>query len=282
MLPMRSPRLWHGSGGRSVERMKTWFVTGASRGMGRALVEQALARGDTVVATVRDPAALPARERLHVHTLDVTDTAALRAVVDAAFAELRIDVVVSNAGFGVFGAAEDLSDAQVEAMLATNLTASIQLARAAVPHLRAQGGGALVQMSSMGGQVTFPAFGLYHAAKWGIEGFYGSLAEEVAPFGITTTLVEPGIVRTGFFDAAPRVPVSGPYVGGPADRGPVSVEDMSVDEGRAAAMIIEAVDDPPRRLLVGSDAFGLVRAALVDRLAEAEAQQGSAARADRT
>jgi len=262
--------------------MKTWFVTGASRGIGRALVEQALERGDRVVATVRDPASLGPREGLVVRTLDVTDTAALRTVVDEAFAE-RIDVVVSNAGFGVFGAAEDLSDAQVSSMIDTNLLASIQLARAAVPHLRAQGGGALVQLSSMGGQVTFPAFGLYHAAKWGIEGFYGSLAEEVAPFGITTTLVEPGIVRTGFFDAAPRVAPSAPYRGGPADQEPVAVEDMRVDEGLVAAEIIRAAvaDRPPRRLLLGSDAYDLVREALADRLAEVEAQKESAGRADR-
>jgi NAD(P)-dependent dehydrogenase (short-subunit alcohol dehydrogenase family) len=262
--------------------MTTWFVTGASRGMGRALVEQALERGDTVVATVRDPTALTARPGLHVRVLDVTDTALLRETVDAAFAEFRIDVVVSNAGFGIFGAAEDLSDAQVDAMLATNLTASIQLARAVVPHLRAQGGGVLVQMSSMGGQLTFPAFGLYHAAKWGIEGFYGALAAEVAPFGIRTTLVEPGIVRTGFFDAAPRVPASPPYVGGPADRGPVPVEDMIVDEARAAAAILRAAvsGDPPRRLLVGSDAYALVRDALLERLAEVEAQKEAAGWAD--
>ncbi|WP_345426047.1 SDR family oxidoreductase [Pseudonocardia xishanensis] len=263
--------------------MRTWLVTGASRGIGRAIVEQALERGDTVVATVRNAAALPPRERLEVHTLDVIDTAALRAVVDTVFAAHRVDVVVSNAGSGVFGTAEDLSDAQVATMIDVNLVASIQLARAVVPHLREQGGGALMQLSSMGGQMTFPAFGLYHAAKWGIEGFFGSLAEEVKAFGITTTLVEPGMVRTGFFDAAPRVEPSPPYRGGPADRAPVAVEDMPVDEELVAAEIIRAADmaDPPRRMLLGSDAYELVTAALAERLAEAEAQKDTAARADR-
>jgi NAD(P)-dependent dehydrogenase (short-subunit alcohol dehydrogenase family) len=113
----------------------------------------------------------------------------------------------------VFATAEDLTDSQIDQMIATNLTRSIQLARAVSPHLRAQGGGLLMQMSSMGGQIAFPSFSLYHVTKWGIEGFFDALAAEVAPFGIRTTLIEPGMVRTGFFDAAIRVPVSAPYRG---------------------------------------------------------------------
>ena len=150
---------------------RTWFITGASRGMGREMVEQLLARGDTVAATLRDPRRLDDLaqkygDRLWRRALDVTDTTALRGVVDEAFAAHgRIDVVVSNAGYGVFGVAEDLSDQHVDDMIATNLTASIHLARAAVPHLRDQGGGVLVQMSSMGGHITFPAFSLYHVTK---------------------------------------------------------------------------------------------------------------------
>ena len=204
-------------------------------------------------------------------------------MVDAAFAAHdRIDVVVSNAGYGVFGVAEDLTDQQVDAMIATNLTASIQLARAVVPLLRAQGGGRLMQMSSMGGQIAFPAFSLYHVAKWGIEGFYEALAVEVAPFGIATTLVEPGMVRTGFFDAATRVPVSPPYRGGPADRPPVPVEQLIVSQENTAALIIAAADsaDPPRRLVLGSDAWQLMTDALRGRLADVQAQRASAAEAD--
>src|ERR1700745_3912046 len=173
----------------------TWFVTGASRGFGRELTEQLLSRGDRVAATLRQPGQLGDLAaghggRLWVRGLDVTDTGQLRRVVREAFSDLgRIDVVVSNAGSGVFGAAEDLTDAQVETMIATNLTASIQLARAVVPYLRAQGGGRLVQLSSMGGHIAFPAFSMYHATKWGIEGFYESLTVEVEPFGIRTMLV---------------------------------------------------------------------------------------------
>lgn len=142
--------------------MKTWLVTGASRGMGRELAEQLLAGGDRVAATVRRPGQLDDlaeryADRLWVRELDVTDTAGLRAVLDEAFTSLgRIDVVVSNAGFGVFGVAEDLTDEQIDQMIATNLTASIQLARAAVPHLRAQGGGVLMQIRAWAATSRFP------------------------------------------------------------------------------------------------------------------------------
>lgn len=266
----------------------TWFVTGASRGFGRELTEQLLARGHRVAATLRRPEQLDDlaarhRDRLWVRALDVTDTTQMRRVVAEAFAELqRVDVVVSNAGFGVFGAAEDLTDEQVEAMIATNLTASIQLARAVIPYLRAQGGGRLLQLSSMGGHIAFPAFSLYHATKWGIEGFYESLAPEVEPFGIRTTLVEPGMIRTTFYQAATRVPVSPPYQGTPADRAPIPLEQMPGDQAKVAAAMIDAAlaGDPPRRLLLGSDAYRLVHDALAARLASVEAQQDQAAATD--
>lgn len=266
----------------------TWFVTGASRGFGRELTEQLLARGDRVAATLRQPdqlGDLAARfgDRLWVRALDVTDTGQMRNVVQQAFTSLgRIDVVVSNAGYGLFGTAEDLTDDQVEAMIATNLTASIQLARVAVPHLRAQGGGRLLQLSSMGGQIAFPAFSLYHAAKWGIEGFYESLAQEVEPFGIRIVLVEPGMIRTGFFAAATRVPASAPYRDGPADRAPIPLEQMPGDQSKVVTAMIDAAlsPDPPRRLLLGSDAYALVHDALTARLAAAEAQRDLAASTD--
>jgi NAD(P)-dependent dehydrogenase (short-subunit alcohol dehydrogenase family) len=268
--------------------MKTWLVTGASRGMGRELVEQLLAGGDRVAATVRRPGQLDDlaeryADRLWVRELDVTDTAGLRAVLDEAFTSLgRIDVVVSNAGYGVFGVAEDLTDEQIDQMIATNLTASIQLARAAVPHLRAQGGGVLMQISSMGGHVTFPAFSLYHVAKWGIEGFYDALAAEVEPFNIRTTLVEPGIVRTGFFDAATRVPLSAPYRGGPADQPPTPVEEMTDSQEKTVAAIIRAggSGDPPHRLVLGSYAWTLITEALNRCFAEIVPQRNNAATAD--
>lgn len=271
--------------------MKTWFVTGASRGFGRELAEQLLSRGDRVAATLRRPEQLDDLaavhgDRLHRAALDVTDTDRLWTVVGEAFAELgRIDVVVSNAGSGTFGAAEELSDAQIERLLATNLTASIHLARAALPHLRAQGRGRLMQVSSMGAQIAFPGFSLYHASKWGIEGFYEALAAEVAPLGIATTLVEPGMIRTSFYDAAEHAPELPAYehLHGPR----VAVEDMPGDQSLVVAAMIAAADrdEPPtttpRRLVLGSDAHRLMVDALTGRLAAIDAQRETAARTDR-
>jgi len=158
---------------------RTWFITGVSSGFGRQLTDQLLEHGDSVVGTVRDTGKvtdLLARypESFHAEMLDVTDTAAIREVVERSFARLgRIDVIVSNAGYGLFGAAEELKDTQIDQMVATNLVGSIQLIRAALPHLRTQGGGRIIQISSYGGQVAFPGSSLYHATKWGIEGFCG-------------------------------------------------------------------------------------------------------------
>ena len=268
--------------------MSTWFITGASRGIGRELTEQILARGDRVAATLRRPEQLDHLkeefgDRLWTRRLDVTDTAEIERVVGEAFADHdRIDVVVSNAGYGAFGTAEDLSDEQVEAVIATNLTGSIQIARRAVPHLRAQGGGVLVQLSSMGGHITFPGFAIYHATKWGIEGYFETLAQEVAPFGIRTVLVEPGMVRTSFYDAAQRVPLSEPYRGGAADFPEIPVDEMPGSQSGVAHAIVEAAlsDEPPLRLLLNSDAYEAVTTTLRERLDELEAQRASAYAAD--
>lgn len=262
--------------------MKTWFITGASRGFGRELTEQLLARGDRVAATARRPKQLTDLadvygERLWRRTLDVTDTDRMREVVGAAFAELgTVDVVVSNAGYGVFGAAEELTDSQITAVISTNLTASIQLARAAAPHLRGQGGGHLLQVSSMGAHIGFPAFSLYHTTKWGIEGFYEAFASEVEPFGIRTTLVEPGMIRTSFYEAAERTPVHPAYADHRAlARGDIPVETMPGDPAKVVTAMIDVaeLDAPPRRLLLGSDAYQLVHTALADRLAGYKAQK---------
>lgn len=268
--------------------MTTWFITGASRGIGRELAEQALSRGDRVAATLRQPAELDDLAEQHPGRLwrgrlDVTDTAQIQRVLASAFAEHdRIDVVVSNAGAGVFGAAEDLSDEQVERTIATNLVGSIQLARRVVPHLRAQGGGTLVQLSSQGGHITFPGFAIYHATKWGVEGYFETLATEVEPFGIRVILPEPGMVRTGFYDAAERVPLSEPYLGGPVDQPAIPVEDMVGSQSGVAHAIIEAAvsNTPPLRVLLNSDAYDNVTAAVAERLEGLVRQRESAAAAD--
>ncbi len=262
--------------------MATWFITGTSSGFGRALTERLLGRGDTVAATLRRPERLNDLktrygDRLWVRDLDVTNTRQLREVVDAAFADLgRIDVVVSNAGYGVLGAAEELTDAHIDHMIATNLTGSIQLARAVVPHLRAQGGGRILQLSSMGGQMSFPGFSLYHTTKWGIEGFYDAFAPEVEPFGVHTTLIEPGMIRTPFSANAIREPENEAYADNPAIlRTDIPLGEMRGDEGKvvAAMMDLAELEHPPRRQLLGSDAYAMVRDALTQRLADVEAQR---------
>src|SRR3954452_8507843 len=190
---------------------RTWLITGVSSGFGRELTQQLLDRGDTVVGTVRDTATVADLAERYPETfrperLDVTDHRAVREVVDPAFAGLgRVDVVVSNAGYGLFGAAEELTDAQVDHIVATNLTGSIQLIRAALPHLRAQHGGRIIQLSTYGGQVAFAGNSMYHATKWGIEGFCEAVAQEVAGFGIGVTIVEPGGARTEFRYGSARV-----------------------------------------------------------------------------
>jgi NAD(P)-dependent dehydrogenase (short-subunit alcohol dehydrogenase family) len=173
---------------------RTWFITGVSGGFGRHMTEQLLERSDRVAGTARKLEALDDLktqygDQLWVASLDVTDTPAIHRVVGEAFAAFgRIDVIVNNAGYGLFGAAEELSDEQINHQINTNVIGSIQVVRAALPHLRAQGGGRILQLSSMGGQIAFPGLSLYHTSKWAIEGFFESTAQDIAPFNIQTTL----------------------------------------------------------------------------------------------
>jgi NAD(P)-dependent dehydrogenase (short-subunit alcohol dehydrogenase family) len=272
---------------------RTWLITGVSSGFGRHLTEQLLERGDRVVGTVRETGKVTDLierypEAYHAELLDVTDTEAIREVVERSFGRFeRIDVIISNAGYGLFGAAEELTDEQVERIVATNLVGPIQLIRAVLPHLRAQAGGRIIQISSYGGQVAFPGNSMYHATKWGIEGFVESVAQEVASFGIGMTMVEPGGARTAFrygsaqvaalmpvYDATPAhsflrmlEPGSGPAPGDPA---------------RMAARIIESVDvEPaPLRMVLGSQALETTLATLRKRIAGFEAQTALAGSTD--
>lgn len=272
---------------------KSWFITGVNSGFGREMTGQLLARGDTVVGTVRRPdtvADLTERypDTFHAEWLDVTDTPAVRKVVDTAFDRLgRIDVVVSNAGYGLFGAAEELTDDQVGHIIATNLTGSITLVRAALPHLRAQGGGRVIQLSSYGGQVAFPGNSLYHATKWGIEGFTEAVAQEVAPFGIGVTIVEPGGARTEFRYGSARVADLMPeYDGTPAHAFQRMLDPANGlapgDPARMAAAIIAGADQQPAplRMILGSQALDSTVQVLRQRVAAFEAQADLAASTD--
>ena len=273
---------------------RTWLITGVSSGFGRELTGQLLARGDRVVGTVRDTAKVTELVERYPHTfhaevLDVTDTAAVRVVVDRSFAALgRIDAVISNAGYGLFGAAEELTDQQVDHMIATNLTGAIQLIRSALPHLRAQGGGRIIQISSYGGQVAFPGNSMYHATKWGIEGFAESVAQEVASFGIGVTIVEPGGARTEFRYGSAQVADLMPAYDETPAHSFLAMLDPAIgglapgDPARMAARIIESVEiEPaPLRLLLGSQALESTLATLRNRIAGFEAQARLAASTD--
>ena len=270
----------------------TWFITGTSSGFGRLLTEKLLARGDRVAATLRQPGALDDlkathRDRLWITTMDLTDTASIRRSVDAAFAALgRIDVVVNNAGYGLFGTAEEVTDEQIRHLLETNLIGSIQVIRAAIPKLRDQGGGRIVQVSSEGGQIAYPNFSLYHASKWGIEGFVESVLQEVTSFGIEFLIVEPGPSKTDFGKGLVRPEPMAIYDDTPAGELRRGIDSGAFTlRGNPAKMVdamIETIDATvmPRRLTLGGDAYAHVDAGLSARLDELRAQRDVAYAAD--
>lgn len=189
---------------------KTWFITGTSRGFGREWALAALERGDNVVATARhtnslDTLAAEFGDKVLPVSLDVTDRDAVFAAVARAHEHFgRLDVVVNNAGYGQFGAVEELSEAEAREQIETNLFGVLWVTQAALPFLRAQGSGHILQVSSIGGISAFPTVGIYHASKWALEGLSQSLAQEVAGFGINVTLIEPGGYSTDWGGSSAR------------------------------------------------------------------------------
>jgi NAD(P)-dependent dehydrogenase (short-subunit alcohol dehydrogenase family) len=271
---------------------KTWFITGTSSGFGRILTERLLARGDRVAATLRkinvlDDLKAQYGDQLWVASLDVTDTEAVRQTVDRAFAIMtRIDVFVNNAAYGLFGAAEEVSDDQIRHQIDTNLVGSIHVIRAALPHLRAQGRGRILQVSSEGGQIAYPNFSIYHATKWGIEGFIEAVAQEVAPFGIEFTIAEPGPAKTSFGAGMVSPPSMDVYENTPAGKmrrafaaGTFTIKG---DPIKMAQAMIDSVDrtPAPKRLALGSGTYTSIRAALIERLATLDGQKDIALSTD--
>jgi NAD(P)-dependent dehydrogenase (short-subunit alcohol dehydrogenase family) len=273
--------------------MRTWFITGISTGFGRLMTERLLAAGDRVAGTLRDLSAAEDLkkhfgDRLWLAPLDLTHTDEIRPTVDAAWRAMeRLDVVVSNAGYGLLGAAEEVTDAQIRHQIDTNLIGSIQLVRAALPHLRAQHGGRILQIWSLGGQVTIPGSSIYHATKWGIEGFMETVAQEVAIFGIGCTIVEPGAARTGFRNRSaivgPRIPA---YDISPSRRINHIHDDKSITSPGDPIKMVDAMiacvqqDPAPLRLALGSDSYTYITTALTARLAQLEAQRDFARSTD--
>ena len=274
--------------------MKTWFITGVSSGFGLLMARKLAAAGHRVYGTVRDPDfprdTFGDGTRIELACLDLVDTARIRPVVDAAWAKMEsIDVVVNNAGYGLLGAAEEFSDTQVRHQLDTNLLGSILVIRAALPHMRAQGGGRILQVSSVAGQTASPGGSLYHATKWGIEGFVEAVAKEVAVFGIGCTIVEPGGARTDFRSrSAVMGDINPAYDVSPSRMVNQVIKDEAIkspgDPGKMVdAMIASVEQDPaPLRLVLGSDSHAMMSQALSERLDTVRGQRDEAVSTDHT
>ena len=273
--------------------MRVWLITGCSRGLGRALAEEALDRGDVVVATARrldDLEDLVARrpEQCLGLELDVTDHAAVRAVADAALGVLgHVDVLVNNAGYGHLGAVEEVTEAEAREQLETNFFGPLALTQALLPHMRARRAGCIVNASSHSGFAAFPGFGLYAASKFALEGLSEALALELAPLGVHVTIVEPGPFRTDW---------AGPSL----HRSDAVIEDYAGSSGRvrefmngwwghqpgdpaaAARAIADAVtsETPPLRLLLGRAAIDEARAKLASFARDVDASEAVAVAAD--
>jgi NAD(P)-dependent dehydrogenase (short-subunit alcohol dehydrogenase family) len=262
-----------------TDTTRTWLVTGATSGFGRTIVDVARARGDAVVATSRQINGLTdleGDERVLVTRLDVTDAAEREAAVAAALERFgRIDVLVNNAGRTQVGAVEETTEDELRALFDLHFFAPAALTRLVLPTMRAQGSGAIVQMSSVGGQVTAPGFGAYCATKFALEGLTQTLQEEVEPFRIRTLIVEPGAFRTGLFRPgaayeSAEMPEYADVVG--PTRAYVREGDgqQPGDPVKAAEAIVAALDadDPPLRLVLGADAIGNIRRRLESLTAE--------------
>ncbi len=257
---------------------KIWFITGTSRGFGREWTIAALERGDRVAATARKLESLADLVKQYGDALlplelDVTDRAQAVAAVDRAHAHFgRLDVVINNAGYGLFGFVEEVSEAQVRAQMATNFFGALWVTQAALPHLRAQGSGHIIQVSSIGGITAFPGLSMYHASKWALEGFSQSLAQEVRPFGIHVTLIEPGGFDTDWSgssaDRVEALPAYAEVSNAIAERRRAAIG----KRGNPAATrgpVLKIVDaaQPPLRVFFGPAPLSMAKADYESRLA---------------
>lgn len=247
---------------------RVWLITGASRGLGRAFADAALAAGDRVVALARASTALDALaaaggDRVLALPTDVTDRAAVVAAVDEAVGRWgRLDVVVNGAGVMWLGAVEEFGEAEARAAMEVNFFGALWVTQAVTPHLRARGAGRLLQVSSVGGVVTGPMAGLYSASKFALEGLSEALAQELEPFGVAVTIVEPGgywtdLYRRGLHHAPPLDAYAAfraePEVDPDADPdAPAPLTDSDPAQAAPAVMALVASDDPPLRLVLGS------------------------------
>ncbi|GAA3454487.1 SDR family NAD(P)-dependent oxidoreductase [Dactylosporangium matsuzakiense] len=268
---------------------KVWCITGTSRGLGRVWALAALERGDSVVATARDVRSLDGLVQRFPGSvlplaLDVRDRAAAVAAVAAGVERFgRLDVVVNNAGYGLFGAVEELTEQQVRDQLETNLFGALWVTQAALPVMRAQGHGHLVQVSSIGGVAGFALLGGYNCSKWALEGLSEALAQEVGPAGVHVTIVEPGPYSTDWGgDSAVWAPRNPAYDGLRAARRAAAARQVAVEPEATARAVLELVDmaEPPLRLFLGTYPYAIAERAYAERLATWQAGRALAATAD--
>jgi NAD(P)-dependent dehydrogenase (short-subunit alcohol dehydrogenase family) len=253
---------------------KTWFVTGSSRGLGRAFVEAALSRGDRVAATARRTADLGALvdaygDAVLPLALDVTDREAVFACVARAREHFgRLDVIVSNAGYGLLGAVEEITERQLRDQMETNLFGSVWVAQAALPHLREQGGGHLIQISSLAGVAAMPLGGAYVASKWGIEGLIETFAMEAAPFGVKVTIVEPGGYATEGAAGAVHAEPAPQYAALREGFGKIAESLGAGDPAAAGRALLKLADteEPPLRAFFGVGVGAIAEAVYTERL----------------
>lgn len=257
---------------------KVWFITGASRGFGREWTIAALERGDKVAATVRDLASLEDLAVKHGDALlplqlDVTDREADFAAVAQAHEHFgRLDIVVNNAGYGQFGFIEELSESDARDQIETNVFGALWITQAALPYLRAQRSGHIIQVSSIGGITAFPNVGIYHASKWALEGFSQALAQEVADFGVHVTLIEPGGFSTDWAGSSARHAAELPdyaEIHAKAAESRASRSSKPGDPQASARAILKVVDapEPPLRVFFGELPLQLATADYEKRLA---------------
>jgi NAD(P)-dependent dehydrogenase (short-subunit alcohol dehydrogenase family) len=263
---------------------KVWFITGTSRGFGREWAIAALERGDKVAGTARDTASLADLvekygDALLPIQLDVTDRDADFAAVKAAHDRFgRLDIVVNNAGYGHFGFIEELSEQEARAQIETNLFGALWVTQAALPYLRAQRSGHIIQVSSIGGITAFPNVGIYHASKWALEGFSQTLAQEVESFGIHVTLVEPGGFSTDWAGPSSKRSAELPAyeeAHRKSDEWRASRTAKPGDPTASAAAILKVVDaqEPPLRVFFGELPLSLAKTDYESRLATWEEWQ---------
>lgn len=250
---------------------KVWFITGTSKGFGRVWAEAALERGDRVAATARNADTLTPLvdtygENVLPLQLDVTDKAAIDAAVKQTHERFgALDVVVNNAGYGLFGAIEELSEQQSRDQIETNLFGPLWVTQAALPIMREQRSGHIIQVSSIGGVNAFPILGLYHASKWGLEAFSQSLAAEVAAFGIKVTIIEPAGFSTDWRGPSAVVADELPEYGAVRDArarlfsGPLAEPGDPQATGSAILELVDA-DEPPLRVFFGTGTLEMIRA----------------------